>query len=111
MERADFTVDITDGSGETVIVLSGEVDSHSAPELRSAIPGRIDAGHRRLVLDLANVTFMDSTALGVLVAFLKHMQRLDAGSLCVRAPSPQVKTLFAVTGLDRYFPTDGHATA
>ena len=107
MPPADFELEVTGDPGdETVILLSGDVDVYAAPELRGAILDLLAAGHHRLVLDLARVTLLDSTALGVLIAFMKHLERLDDGALRLRAPSRNVQTVLSVTGLDEHFDID-----
>jgi anti-sigma B factor antagonist len=88
-----------------VLMLSGEADLWSAPELKRTLYDML-AQERRLVIDLAGVRFMDSTALGVLVA----IERRLAGDerLALADPSPEVLRLFELTGLTagfRIFPT------
>ena len=84
--------------GETAVVsLSGEVDLWSAPELKRTLYDLLSAGRKRLVLDLAGVRFMDSTALGVLVGI---QRRLDGEErLALAAPSAEVLRVFELTGV------------
>lgn len=53
--------------GCTVITVAGDVDISTSPELRSALAEANGAGARAIVVDLSEVSFVDSTALGVLV--------------------------------------------
>ena len=99
-----FDLAVLDGiDGETVVVLSGEIDVFSAPELRTAVVGLLDGGQQRLVLDLSRVKFVDSTGLGVLVGILKRLGSYDGASLSLREPSRQVMTALAATRLDQHF--------
>jgi anti-sigma B factor antagonist len=85
-----------------VVALGGEVDLYSAPELKKRVLAAIDAGKTRIVVDLANTTFIDSTTLGVLVGARKRL-RLKEGKLAVVCPDPDKLALFEMTGLDRVF--------
>ena len=54
----------------SVVTVAGEVDVYTAAQLRSVLDEEIGAGHARLVVDLDEVSFLDSTGLGVLVGRL-----------------------------------------
>jgi anti-sigma B factor antagonist len=85
-----------------VIDVAGEVDLYSAPELKAHVLDAIDAGKTRLLVDLTNTTFIDSTTLGVLVGARKRLRERD-GTLVVVCPDPDKLGLFEMTGLDRVF--------
>ena len=77
----DMTFDFSltedqDAAGAHVIAVAGEVDIFTAPELKRAIAAAIDAGARRLVVDLTETRFLDSTALGVLIGAVKRLRPL-----------------------------------
>ena len=82
-----------------VLVAQGELDVASAPELRVAL-----LDEAVTTLDLAGVTFLDSSATSVLVA--AHQDRSDTGGLRLRAPSPTVRRLLHLSSLDRYLAVD-----
>jgi anti-anti-sigma factor len=87
--RLDVTTDV-DGA----LVLAGEIDSYTAPELSE----RLDADPSLVVLDLTEVTFIDSSGLRVLVE--GHRRRVEAGSsLTLRSPSAAVQRLLEISGL------------
>lgn len=76
------------------LVLIGEIDSYTAPLLAERLAARGDVA----VLDLAAVSFVDSSGLRVLVE--AHQARADAGtSLGLRAPSAPVQHLLEISGL------------
>ena len=56
-----------------VVVLSGEVDIFTAPQFKECLLELLDAGVKRLVVDLSDVTFIDSTALGVLIGGVRRV--------------------------------------
>jgi anti-sigma B factor antagonist len=90
-----------DGEWMTV-ALRGEVDLASAPQFRRALHDLIDQGNMRVVLDLENLEFMDSTGLGVLIGCLKRLKEGE-GELVLERVRPAVSRVFEVTGLDRIF--------
>jgi anti-sigma B factor antagonist len=85
----------------SVVALEGELDLGRAPNLKWALVDSLDAGYRQLVVDLTHVTFMDSTALGVLVGVNRS---LDVGArmsiVCVHA---NVLKIFELSGMDGTF--------
>jgi len=88
--------------GDTIVVhLRGELDLYNADELRSAFSGAIDGGATRLVVDLDEVEFIDSTALGVL---LEVRARLAPGGLLLACPRVEIRRTLMVSGLDRHLP-------
>ncbi|MGN6809497.1 MAG: STAS domain-containing protein, partial [Thermomicrobiales bacterium] len=64
------------------------------------LSGAVAAGHQRLVVDLADVEFIDSTGLGSLVSGLKA-SRLAGGDLRLARPPEQARTILQLTTLDR----------
>jgi len=81
-----------------LVTVSGEVDAHSAGDLRTAVEAGMGP-EVRVVADLSAVTFLDSTGLGVFVTALKRVQE-QGGSLDLVVNSPRVLRVFELTGLD-----------
>lgn len=91
----------TSEAGEVHIVhVRGEIDVTSAAVLRDALESLIVDGRRRLTLDLGQVTFMDSTGLGIIVGRLKKIARYG-GTMTVAAHHERVLRVFSITGLDQ----------
>lgn len=90
--------------GEAVgfIRLNGEVDVYSAPRLRNAMLEHIDAGRPSLIVELSEVTYLDSSGLGVLVAGLKRAKEHE-GQVYIIAPMPRIMRVLEITGLDKVF--------
>jgi anti-sigma B factor antagonist len=102
----------------TVLEVGGELDLHTSTELRDQLTGLIDAGDTRLVVDLADVSFMDSSSLGVLVACLKRVREKGGDIALTGADGSPLKVL-SLTGMDNVFtmasspsdlPTEGSGT-
>ncbi|HEY9476300.1 MAG TPA: STAS domain-containing protein [Mycobacteriales bacterium] len=98
----DITLNSRDEPGYTVLEVAGEVDVYTAPTLRDRIADLLDAGQRRLVVNLTSVEFIDSTGLGVLVGSLNKARELG-GSLDLVCPQERVLKLLRITGLDDVF--------
>lgn len=84
------------------LVLTGEVDPHTAPELEAVLSRLVSNGHRTIRFDCAALGFIDSSGLRVLV---DAHRRLDAapGALILANISPTLRRLLEVTGLDDHF--------
>lgn len=88
-------------SGETVVRLSGELDLERARPIRDEIVGVLGPD-RRVVVDLSDVTFMDSSGLGSLVFALREANAVGA-TLIVDNPQPWVRKLFEAAGVADLF--------
>jgi anti-sigma B factor antagonist len=99
----EFQIEERVDRGLPVIAVAGEIDVATAPQLREALHGVIGQGQATVVLDLLDVTFLDSTALGVLVGGLKRCRELG-GELHVVVIDPRIKKIFEITGLNKVFP-------
>ncbi|HEY1829630.1 MAG TPA: STAS domain-containing protein [Acidimicrobiales bacterium] len=97
--ESGFQVAIWQRGRESVtIVLSGELDLASAPRFRSALADLAVAGILDVVVDVANLQFIDSTGIGILVTDFKRLTH-DGGSIAIRNAGPRIYRLFEMTGL------------
>jgi anti-sigma B factor antagonist len=86
------------GRSGFVLVVSGEIDLAASPELRSRLNAAIDDGARAVIVDLSDVTFMDSLALAAVV---RAKERLGPGGrLAVVSSHPYVRLVIEAGGLD-----------
>jgi anti-sigma B factor antagonist len=81
-----------------VISVQGELDLNAAPDLKETVDASIEAGATTLVVDLNEVTFIDSTAIGVLMAARERLRR-SGGSLDVLCAEPHVLRVLEIVGL------------
>ena len=113
-ERSQFRVELQRPSAQVAVVeLAGEVDIYSSPQFADALRLGIDGGATRVVVDLAKVTFIDSTALGVVVGGIKRLRALR-GTLDVVCEEENLKRIFEITGLNTIlgiYPTRAEALA
>jgi anti-sigma B factor antagonist len=87
--------------GAVVVSLAGELDLYNAEEVRSALLEACAAEPQVLVVDLAEVRFIDSTALGVLIEARSRMA--DRSGFRLAAPGLETRRALEVSGLDRHF--------
>ena len=92
----------TGRDGEVVVRVSGEIDMAAAPVFRERLTAVIDANGDDVVVDLADVTFMNSSGLVVLVQAHQSLQSTSRKLLIAR-PSPPVTRVLEVTGIDGLF--------
>jgi anti-sigma B factor antagonist len=86
-----------------VVHLSGEVDLATCPQLRDVLAGLIDGGIYHLVVDLEQVSFLDSSGIGVLMGAHRRI-REHGGSLRLTAPSAHVRRVLELTGVTTVLP-------
>jgi anti-anti-sigma factor len=93
----------TAGSG-TVVTVAGELDVATAPRLRAGI-GAVTLGRGQLlVVDLAEVTFCDSSGISALIAARNAAEAAEAGVALAAVP-PRILRTFTLIGLAGFFPT------
>ncbi|MFG3521337.1 STAS domain-containing protein [Nocardia nova] len=91
------TAEVISVGGLWVVVAAGEVDSHTAPRLDTAVQEAVTRQPGQLIVDLSAVEFFDSSGMNVLVRALRQ-----AGRVLVVAPRP-VRRVVEVTGLSTVF--------
>ena len=90
--------------GTWILAVAGEIDVATSPELRRELHQLADREPTGLVLDLSDVTFIDSSGLGVLVGTLKRLREEDRGDILVlEGLQEPVRKVFDITGLTDLF--------
>ena len=100
MEFQVVTVELEDGLAAASVI--GEADLYTAPKLKEALNGLVDAGGRSLLVDLSRTTFLDSTTLGVLMGVVRRV-RSRGGEIAISCGDPNIRKIFEITLLDRIF--------
>ena len=85
-----------------IVAVRGEIDLFTAPDLKATLVAAIDGGKTRVVVDLSDTTFLDSTALGVLIGAIKRLRARD-GALTIVNVDQNIAKTFEITGLDQIF--------
>lgn len=99
----DFGLATADlGEGLFSVRVVGEVDLSTAPDLKEALTEVIEGGGLGVLVDLSQVTFIDSTTLGVLMGAVKRL-RPRGGEVAIACQDPNIRRIFEITLLDRIF--------
>jgi anti-sigma B factor antagonist len=87
-------------NGAVVVHLVGELDLYNAPEVRAALLELCSEQPERLVVDLSEVDFVDSTALGVLIEARTTLEQRQ--TFLLAAPGLETHRALAISGLDQH---------
>jgi anti-sigma B factor antagonist len=90
------------GNDTTTVVLEGRFDAHESPHAAETFDGIIGDGQTSIAVSLADVQFIDSTALAQLVRVMKRCRELG-GEFSLRNPSNPVLVILELTALDKAF--------
>ena len=99
--RKDPVVGVERQGDACVVKLGGELDLYNAPTVRDALANACGDGAQRVVVDLSDVEFIDSTALGVLIEARTRLNNRRAFLLA--APGLETRRALEISGLDRHF--------
>jgi anti-anti-sigma factor len=95
---AGFRITLSFAGEQAVLGVSGELDMVSSPELAAMVSAVLDCGHASVVLDLAELDFMDASGLGIIAVSADRLGSFS-GRLTIRSPSAMVRRMLDVTGL------------
>ena len=94
-------LDIKKENGSAVAVLSGEIDHHNAKEIRSELDRYIiSAQPKSLVRDFGNISFMESSGIGLIIGRYKLIHECG-GVLTVRNPQSYIRRVMKLSGIER----------
>lgn len=99
-----LSVQVRDELPWTVVTVAGEIDVNTAGALRTALLEAVEERRADLVLDFGSVTFLDSTALGVLVSANRRVRTLG-GTVRIVTQAEFVLKVLSLTALDLVFRT------
>lgn len=106
-----FALSTEHDNGISIITLDGFVDAHTAPQFESAIQSELDAGHVRIVVDCAKLTYISSAGLGVFMSFIEEVREQN-GDIKICGLAPKVRHTFEILGFpDLFEMTDALDTA
>lgn len=94
-------IDITSESGSAVATLSGEIDHHNAKEIRQQLDKFIiSAQPKELAIDFKNISFMDSSGIGLIMGRHKLIKECG-GNLVVRNPQSYIRRVLKLSGIEK----------
>ncbi len=95
-------VNIENKNGLTVCHIEGEIDINTSPGIKKSLDKLLQSKTPKIIVNLAKVSYVDSSGLATLVEILKNM-RSYGGRLRLTNLSPKVKSLFEITKLEKLF--------
>lgn len=95
-------IDITEDKGATVLAISGHLDTKTAKQAEDALHEVINAGKLKLVVDFAQLEYISSVGLRVLLATMKKLKKAS-GKLHLSGMNPTVKEVFDISGFSNIF--------
>lgn len=87
----------------TVVAIQGRLDAAAAPDLEAQLKTRLAQGNSHIVVDMADVTYISSSGLKVLLGALRQARR-QRGQLALCNLQPKVASILEMVGFDRVFP-------
>lgn len=110
MNRKKFDVTVKETPDSHTLYVSGELDLAVAAEFRSVIEPLL-ASDKEVILNMAELTYIDSTGMGIIIFFLKARHEVGK-ALSVQNVPQKIKKLFDLTGITRFLPVhDGSPSA
>lgn len=95
-------VELKQDDNQLVAMLSGEIDHHHAREIRETVDFAVrEQLPPIVVLDFRNVTFMDSSGIGLIIG-RAHLMEETGGTLEIHNPSAQIRKVMRLSGADRF---------
>ncbi len=98
----ELNVQRTEAHGRTVLKVTGEVDLRTSPQLRELLLEAAEQTEGALLLDLADVSYMDSSGVGTMVYVKREIER-DSRQMILVGLQPRVRSVFEITHLDKFF--------
>lgn len=90
--------------GEVHIVsLVGDLNMFSAPEIRTVLVKKHESGAKLFIFDLTELTFVDSSGIGILVSFVSMTKKTPGARVILCGLNPQIRNIFEVTRLISVF--------
>src|SRR3954451_14888415 len=94
----DLKVDKHQNNRKTFVFVAGEIDAYTAPKLREELLPLAEEQNQSLIISLKDVSYIDSTGLGVFIALFKQIT-INEGTLKLVDLSERLVRLFDITGL------------
>ena len=95
-----FSVEIEDKYQVPTILVQGEIDVYTCPQLRSTLADIVEKGNDSFILNLENIHYIDSTGLGTIAHTAQNVSS-NEGHIHIICNKPQIKKIFEVSGLEK----------
>jgi anti-sigma B factor antagonist len=104
MNAEDYRLEtnVRKANGIPILEVSGEIDLSTAPEFKRSLNQVIDEGHQDIVVDMKDVTYMDSSGFGTLLGITKRL-RPEGGSVSLIGCNDAIQRMLRITRLNTVF--------
>ena len=96
-------IEVENKNGVVVVSLKGNINVNSSPQLMKQLQDLIKNGDNKILLNMAGVTFLSSSAIGTIAGTFNDMKERN-GQLKMTALSKEINHIFEITGLDKRIP-------
>lgn len=90
--------------GVKVLDVTGEIDVYTAPQFKEAVNGILESGQKHLIINMAGVTYMDSSGFGTLLSATKRL-RPQGGTVNLVKCNSSIDRILRITRLNTIFGT------
>ena len=104
MEGIRLETQLNEINGTNILDVSGEIDVYTAPQFKDAVNTIIAGGQKHLVVNMRNVTYMDSSGFGVLLSATRRL-RPEGGTVNLVEVSGAIDRILRITKLNTVFAT------
>lgn len=104
MEGIRLETGINEIDGMKILSVAGEIDVYTAPQFREAVDNIIAAGQKHLIIDMSDVTYMDSSGFGTLLSATRRL-RPQGGTINLVKCSASIDRILRITRLNTVFNT------
>ncbi|OPX45379.1 anti-sigma-B factor antagonist [Ruminiclostridium hungatei] len=105
MESSEFRITKELDGDRTSIILSGEIDIYTSQTFKNELNEVINTSKGDIYIDCKELSYIDSTGLGILVGALKEIRK-ENNNIYICNLKDNIKKLFIITGLDKLFKID-----
>lgn len=102
MEGIRLETNVRDVDGMNVLDVTGEIDVYTAPQFKEAINSVLSGGQKHLIINLAEVTYMDSSGFGALLSATKRLRPIG-GTVNLVKCSGSIDRILKITRLNTIF--------
>lgn len=90
------------GDALNEIKINGEIDIYTAGSFKESVENAIDDGNKQIILDLSELSYIDSTGIGVLIELRKEGAEKNS-TIVLKKPRKNIMKLFTLTGINQIF--------
>ena len=100
IRKSDISFELRTANGLDIIDINGQLDAFTTPDVKAEFKKLTDARHYKLILNLQNVNYVNSTAIGAIVAVAQQVRRRK-GDLKIFGMKEDIRKVFDLVGASK----------